>query len=74
MSRACNLAMTEAEIVKHCAEKAIGISALEALPGGGVRLVCMSGHGAAQIRAKLKRHLIAGEVRRERLRPARPLW
>jgi hypothetical protein len=74
MSRACNLAMTEAEIVKHCAEKAIGISALEALPGGGVRLVCMSGYGAAQIRTKLKRHLIADEVQRERLRPARPLW
>jgi hypothetical protein len=34
----------------------------------------MSGYGAAQIRTKLKRHLIADEVQRERLRPARPLW
>jgi hypothetical protein len=74
MSRALNLAMTEADIVKHCADKDIGISSLEALPDGGVRLVCMSGYGAEQIRSKLKRHLIAGEVRRERLRPARPLW
>lgn len=74
MSRAFNLKMSEADITKHCADKDIGISALEALPDGGVRLVCMSGYGAAQIRAKLKRHIIEGEVRRERLRPARPLW
>ncbi|MFL6741964.1 MAG: hypothetical protein ACJ8D6_05150 [Sphingomicrobium sp.] len=74
MSRAFNLAMTEADVVKHCAEKSIGISALEALPDGGVRLVCTSGYGAEQIRAKLKRHIIEGEVRRKRLRPARPLW
>ena len=74
MSRALNLAMSEADIVKHCADKSIAISALEALPDGGVRLVCMSGYGAAQIRSKLKRHLIQGEVRRERFKPARPLW
>ena len=74
MSRAFNLAMTEADVIKHCADKSIAISALEALPDGGTRLVCMSGTGAAQIRTGLKRRIIAGEVRRERLRPARPLW
>ena len=74
MSRAFNLAMTEAEIVEHCRTKSIAISALEALPDGGVRLVCMSGHGASQIRSKLKRQIIEGNVRRERFRPARPLW
>lgn len=74
MSRAFNLSMTEAEIVKHCADKSIAISALEALPEGGVRLVCMSGYGAAQIRSKLKHQIIEGEVRRERFRPLRPLW
>ena len=74
MSRAFNLAMTEAEIVEHCRNKSIAISAIEALPDGGVRLVCMSGHGAAQIRAKLKRRIIQGVVRRERFRPIRPLW
>jgi hypothetical protein len=74
MSRAFNLAMTEAEVVKHCADKSIAISALEALPDGGMRLVCMSGYGAAQIRSKLKSRIMQGEVRRERFRPLRPLW
>ena len=74
MSRAFNLSMTETEVVEHCRNKSIAISAIEALPDGGVRLVCMSGHGAAQIRAKLKRRIIQGVVRRERFRPIRPLW
>ena len=74
MSRAFNLAMTEAEVVKHCSDKSIAISALEALPDGGMRLVCMSGYGAAQIRSKLKSRIMEGEVRRERFRPLRPLW
>lgn len=74
MSRALNLSMTEAQIVRHCREKSIAISALETLPDGGVRLVCMSSYGAAQIRSKLKGHIIEGDVRRERFRPRRPLW
>ena len=74
MSRAFNLAMTEADVIKHCRDKSIAISALEALPDGGVRLVCMSGYGAAQIQSNLKRHIIEGAVRRERFRPVRPLW
>jgi hypothetical protein len=74
VSRAFNLAMTEGQIVRHCRENNIAISALEALPDGGVRLVCMSGYGAGQIRSKLKDRIIAGEVRRERFRPASPLW
>ena len=39
MSRALNLAMTEADVINHCRVKNIAISALEALPDGGVRLV-----------------------------------
>ena len=74
MTRALNLAMTKAQIVNHCREKSIGISAVEKLPDGGVRLVCMSSYGAAQIRSKLKGHVIDGEVRRERFRPVQPLW
>jgi hypothetical protein len=74
VSRAFNLAMTEADVIKHCRDKSIAISALEALPDGGVRLVCMSGYGAAQIQSNLNRHIIEGEVRRERFRPVRPLW
>ena len=74
MSRALNLTMTEAQIVRHCRENNIAVSALEPLPDGGVRLVCMTGYGAGQIRSKLKRHIIEGDVRRERFRPANPLW
>jgi len=74
MSRALNLAMTEADVINHCRVKNVAISALEALPDGGVRLVCMSAYGAAQIRSKLKGHIIEGDVRRERFRPVHPLW
>ena len=74
MSRALNLAMTSDEVRKHCTDKQISISVLEPLPDGGVRLVCSSGHGAAKIRTTLKRHIIEGDVRRERFRPVKPLW
>ena len=74
MSRALNLSLTMAQIERHCSESGVAISALEALPDGGARLVCMSNYGAAQIRLKLKRHIIEGEVRRERFRPVKPLW
>ncbi len=74
MSRAINLTMTKAQIIHHCEQNGIAISALEALPDGGVRLVCMSGFGAAQIRSKLKAHILDGEVRRVRFRPVHPLW
>ena len=74
MSRALNLSMTTAQVDRHCHENGIAISVLEALPDGGARLVCMSSYGAAQIRLKLKTHIIEGEVRRERFRPAKPLW
>jgi hypothetical protein len=74
MSRAFNLSMTEAQVIQHCRQNNIAISAIEALPDGGVRLVCMSGYGAAQIGLKLKGRIIEGDARRERFRPQRPLW
>ena len=74
MSRALNLSMTMAQVDRHCRENGVAISALEALPDGGARLVCMSNYGAVQIRSKLKGHIIEGDVRRERFRPAKPLW
>jgi hypothetical protein len=69
-----NLAMTAVQVARNCRDNGVGISALEILPDGGVRLVCMSSYGAAQIRSKLKAHIIEGEVRRERFRPVQPLW
>jgi hypothetical protein len=74
MSRAVLLSMSEGEARAHCIDAKIGISAIEELVGGGVRLVCMSGRGAELIRVKLKPHLIKGEVVRQRHRPKTPLW
>ena len=74
MSRALHVSLSEAEVRAKCDTNAIGVSAIEALPDGGVRLVCMSMDGAEQMRRKFKSHLIKGEVVRERHRPRRPLW
>ena len=69
-----NLSLTESAVREHCREKAVEVSALEVLPGGGVRLVCSSADGAALFRKKLKNKLITGEVRRTRLRPPQLQW
>ena len=74
MSRAINLSMGEADVVNRCSAERVRVSAIETLPQGGVRLVCMSMEGADLIRRKLKSHIIKGEVTRERHRPRRPLW
>jgi len=74
MSRALNLSLTTEQVDHHCRTHGIAISVLEALPDGGARLVCMSSYGAAQIRSKLKGHVIEGEVRRALFRPTKPLW
>lgn len=73
MSRAMNLALSESKVREHCRTSAVEVSALEALPGGGVRLVCTSAQGAELLRKKLKSKLIAGQVRRTPLRADRPL-
>ncbi len=74
MSRAILLSIGESEAIAHCRKANVGVSAIETLVGGGVRLVCMSGDGAQVIRKTLKKHVIEGEVVRQRHRPATPLW
>jgi hypothetical protein len=64
MSRVINLAMSADEVRHQCQTRQVGVSALETLPDGGVRLVCMSADGAATIRKRLKANLINGDVRR----------
>ena len=64
MSRAIHLSMNETEARDHCTAKHIGVSVIEPLPEGGVRLVCNSAEGAALIRKRLKKELITGAVRR----------
>jgi hypothetical protein len=74
MSRVVHLSLDEGMVVIRCLSEKVGISAIESLPGGGVRLVCMGSEGAELIRRKLKRYVIPGDVERERHRPVKPLW
>jgi len=74
MSRAVYLQLDEGQAVAECLKRKIGLSAIERLPSGGVRLVCMSGDGAALIRKAFKSELIEGDVLRARHRPSTPLW
>lgn len=74
MSRVVHLNLDEGVVVIRCLAEQVGISSIERLPQGGVRLVCMSGKDAALIRRKLKANLINGDVCREQHRPTTPLW
>ena len=74
MSRALLVALSERQVVAACLAENVGISAIEQLVSGGVRLVCMSSEGAARMTRKLERHLIDGVAVRQRHRPATPLW
>ncbi|HKO69961.1 MAG TPA: hypothetical protein VJV58_03410 [Bradyrhizobium sp.] len=74
MSRVILLSMSEREVKAQCLEAKVGLSSLERLVSGGVRLVCMSTSGAALIRQKLGSSIIEGRAVRERYRPATPLW
>jgi hypothetical protein len=74
MSRSLYLRIDEGRAVAECLKRKVGISAIERLPAGGVRLVCMSSDGAARMRRSLKSELIDGDgVARERHRPSTPL-
>ena len=74
MTRVLLVAMTEDEVTARCATEDVGISALETLPGGGVRLVCMSADGADTMKAKLKRKMLSDTAARSAHRPRTPLW
>jgi hypothetical protein len=75
MSRTVYVDLDEGKVVARCLKEKIGISAIERLPGGGVRLVCMSSDGAERVRHALKSHVIGDQsVARERHRPSTPLW
>lgn len=74
MSRVILLSMSEKAVEARCLEAKVGVSSLEQLVSGGVRLVCMSTSGAALIRQTLKSSIIEGHAVRERYRPATPMW
>ncbi|HKX91215.1 MAG TPA: hypothetical protein VJM15_02160 [Sphingomicrobium sp.] len=74
MSRVVHLNLEEGVVIIRCLSEHVGVSAIERLPQGGVRLVCMSSDGAAKIRRKLKTYVIDGQPRRERFRPPTGTW
>lgn len=74
MSRVLHLRMSQDAAADHCNARKIGVSALETLPSGAIRLVCMSNDGAERARKSLKTKLIKGDMIRERHRPTKPLW
>lgn len=69
MSRVVLVALDRKAVEAQCEAADVGISALEELGSGGMRLVCMSREGAETMEAKFKKHLIKGEVTRMRIRP-----
>jgi hypothetical protein len=74
MSRVLFVSLDESDVVARCTKQNVGISAIENLPEGGVRLVCMSADGAAIMKRKFKSQLIKEAVTRQVHRPASPLW
>ena len=69
LSRAVHLKMSKQAIEAHCSAQNIGISSIANIPTGGVRLVCMSVDGAAQIRTKLKSNLMKEDAENQRHGP-----
>lgn len=74
MNRVVFLKLDEGVVVVRCLSEKVGVSAIEGLPGGGVRVVCNSSDGAALIRRKLKAYVMDDDVTRERHRPSTPMW
>jgi hypothetical protein len=75
MSRVVFLDVDESKAVASCLKEEVGVSAIERLPSGGVRLVCKSSVGADRMRTVFKSRLIKGDdIARERHRPRNPLW
>ena len=74
MSRALFINLPEKDVMASCQAENVGVSVIERIPAGGVRLVCMSSEGAGIMSHKLRSKLITTPVIRERFRPTKPLW
>jgi hypothetical protein len=64
MSRAMNVNATPAEVSAMCAKHKTTISAIEALPAGGTRVVMMNADDAAVIARAFKTKLLATDAKR----------
>lgn len=74
VSRAMQVALSESEVIVHCAAANVTVSAIERLPAGGVRLVCNSVAGAEIMRRKFKSKVVRAEQARQKHRPVTLLW
>lgn len=69
MSRAMNIALPEAEVLKTCKSAGIKVSAIETLVSGGTHLVVMTSEDLPAAHAEFKKSLIT-----ERVVRAHTLW
>lgn len=72
MSRAMNVKLSTAEVVKKCEASGVAISDIETLPSGDTHLVCVTSEGAAEMRLKLGKHIVEGRQRRFAFLPVPP--
>lgn len=70
MSRALNIAASEADVIATCAKKNAAISSIETLASGGTRVVLNNAIDAATIRKAYGAKVIDGTVRRTPIRLA----
>lgn len=67
-----NLSLTEAEVTARCDKAGVAISAIEALPAGGTRLITVTGDGADTMRRAFAKNIIEGRVKRFAFMHPRP--
>jgi hypothetical protein len=64
MSRALNIDAPEKQVAQICAKHNLPVSAIEALPSGGTRVVLMNANDAATLSKAFGNKVIAGQVKR----------
>jgi hypothetical protein len=64
VTRAINVRLEEGQVISKCERKDIAISAIEALPGGGTRVVLNNMDDATVMHKAFGRNVIKGEVKR----------
>lgn len=72
MSRAINVSIPEADVLKRCSEQGALISAIEPLASGGTRVVLTSAEGALKMKRNFGAKLIIeGKVLRNPIKTVR---
>jgi hypothetical protein len=64
MSRAINLSVTQVEVTAMCTRHKVAISAIEALPDGGTRVVLNTADDTAVIAKAFRSSILTGTVTR----------